>query len=269
MVISINIEYYTVNDIGTAYNLLLEEYMSILKYIGSMKDIKIKEFIPYNIETYVEPFAGSFSCGFNLMEESIKYKTVLNDLDVYVVNFWRCIKDNPEKVITSIYDMYSKCRYTSDIEKYSKSADEFELSAYEYLHRANIRLITNYNNDNRLRKLKINEQEFIEASISLMNTDITNKDVFEILDEYDSDTTLFMIDPPYKISSIDKFYRCDSSKFNHIRLCERVHELNGKWIVRYNNNGYTNELYRYDKLLFETCKNIIGCNYFELYFTNI
>lgn len=87
---------------------------SALKYIGKItENINIRKYIDNSIDTYVEPFAGSFNCGFNIMEKGYFGKTVLNDKDYYIANFWKCVKENPDKLIEEIKNIYSQLKYES------------------------------------------------------------------------------------------------------------------------------------------------------------
>ena len=55
---------------------------SILNYIGRMSKIHVIDCIG-KCDTYIEPFAGSFNCGINLITDGFKGKTVLNDKDTF------------------------------------------------------------------------------------------------------------------------------------------------------------------------------------------
>lgn len=50
-----------------------------------------------NVDIYVEPFAGSLG---NLLRRPFKPKVeIINDIDGFVVNFWRCAKYDPSKLV--------------------------------------------------------------------------------------------------------------------------------------------------------------------------
>jgi len=50
-----------------------------------------------NIKNYVEPFAGSLAVLLHEPHNSKRTETV-NDLDCFIANFWRALKEDPEKV---------------------------------------------------------------------------------------------------------------------------------------------------------------------------
>lgn len=64
---------------------------------------KFKQFLPENYNTYIEPFLGS---GAMLLYLEPK-KWIIADLNKDLVNCWKQVKKNPEK-ITEIFETYSK-----------------------------------------------------------------------------------------------------------------------------------------------------------------
>ncbi len=246
---------------------------NILRYIGNMSNIDISDYIGTDCETYVEPFAGSFGAGFNLMEKRIFKKTVLNDKDYYVYNFWYCIKSNSDLVIQYITELYNKINNMEykqamiELDKYKESENKFIQAAYEYLYMYN-KNIFGYNDD-KIKTLRINEDDFTEAGIRLLDTDIRNLDYIDIIDIYDCENALFMIDPPYNVSDVNRYYRGKCNEFNHIQLRDIVNNIKGKYILRYNDSEFIRNLYKNNKILFETTKNLIGTEYREIYYTNI
>ena len=102
-----------------------------------------------------------------------------------------------------------------------------------------------------------------------MGVDILNMDYKDILHMYDSDTTLFMIDPPYNVKSVNTYYRCNCSRFNHEELRNECRRLKGKWIVRYNDEELTRNLYNDTNILFSISKKIICMDYKENFYSNL
>lgn len=246
---------------------------NILRYIGNMNSIDISNYIDNKCKIYVEPFAGSFGAGFNVMEKRYFRKTVLNDKDYFVYNFWYCIKEDSDAVIKSVEEIYNILKHLKykdamlKLEEYRESKDRFIQAAYEYLYMDNKDVFCN--NREKIKELKIDKDKFTEVGIRLLETDILNLDYSEVLDKYDSEETFFMVDPPYNVNNIDRYYRGSCSKFNHEQLREKLKSLKGKWIVRYNEEPLTAELYADTKILLTTSKNLIGTDYVEVYYTNI
>lgn len=248
---------------------------NILSYTGSMKDIHIRKYIPDYIDTYVEPFAGSFSGAFNLMEDGwINKRIILNDKDKEVINFWRCVQVDSDELYKHIVNMNQQLNYNKNtsVKESIKSliidkTDKFDLAAYEYLIRTN-KLFSRYKRKD-IKELKITNLDLYELSVQLMNVDILNMDYKDVLHMYDSDTTLFMIDPPYNVKSVDTYYRCECSKFSHEELRDECRKLKGKWIVRYNDEELTRNLYNDTNIITTTHKKIINIDYVENYYSNL
>lgn len=245
---------------------------SILRYIGNMSNIDISKYVDTNCEIYVEPFAGSFGAGFNLMEKRLFKKTVLNDKDYFVYNFWYCVKCDSDKVIECVIKLYNELnnmKYKQamiKLNKYKESEDRFIQAAYEYLYMYNKNMFGC--NKDKLKTLRINKNTFTETSIRLLDTDIYNLDYIDIINIYDSSNTFFMIDPPYGVKDVNRYYRGNCKEFNHEQLRDVANNIKGKWLLRYNDDEYIRDLYKNNKLILETSKNLIGTDYKEVYYTN-
>lgn len=246
---------------------------SILRYIGNMSNIDITPYVIDGCKAYVEPFAGSFGAGFNVIEQKYINRIVLNDKDYHVYNFWYCLKEDVDLLIENIKSMHNKiCNLEYKdamkvLEGYSLSKDRFEQAAYEFLYMENKIIFDSPRN--YIKELRLDEDRFIDTSIRLLETDILNLDYLEIFTLWDNEDTFFMIDPPYNVSKIDKYYRGDCSEFDHVKLRKRLDTLRGKWIVRYNKEPLTSELYKDVRVLFETSKSMFGTEYIEVYYTNL
>ena len=246
---------------------------SILNYIGRMSKIHVIDCIG-KCDTYIEPFAGSFNCGINLITDGFKGKTVLNDKDTFVTNFWECVKHDPEKLydlIKVIYDNYisfsasdlSDFMSIDDTTVYKiKNCDDevlkFRAAAYQYLY-------CRYYLKNRVKYDINDKEEFIEASDLLSNTVITNEDYEDILEKYNKGNVFIMMDPPYNLRSVNKFYRNKPSEFEHERLRNILKQSKSRWVCRYNLNDYISSLYRDSNEIYR--RNIGTMT--EVYYTNI
>lgn len=247
---------------------------NILRYVGNMSYVDISKYVDTDCEIYIyiEPFAGSFGAGFNLMEKRLFKKTVLNDKDYFVYNFRYCIKCDSDKVIEYIKKLYNEIcnieyeQAMNELNKYKESDDRFIQAAYEYLYMHNKDMFGHH--DSTIKTLNIDVDTFTDASIRLLDTDIQNKDYSEIIDIYDSSNTFFMLDPPYDVKEINKYYRGNCKEFNHEQLRDKVNSIKGKWLLRYNDNEYIRELYKDNKLILETTRSLFSRKYKEVYYTN-
>ena len=240
---------------------------SILRYIGKLNELDISSYIDESIDTYVEPFAGSFNCGFNLIENGFNGKCVLNDLDRYIVTFWECIKEDPEKLFNLICTSYE--RYVTsgeNLELLKASQDKYCQATFEYLYSTTMDI---FNNKTTYKKLDTNLVQFLCTQELLQNVEITCLDYKEVIKRYDGTNTMIVLDPPYNVDNINRYYRLNCKDFDHEELRDYISNLKSKWILRYRKNDYIDKLYKDYKVLFETHKNILGNDIVQVYYGNI
>lgn len=244
---------------------------SILRYVGRMEDIHIKKYLSEDIGIYIEPFAGSFNCGFNLMDDGFLGAFVLNDKDEFVYAFWSCVKKNSEKLYRLINEYYNTFikndTFEKDIEMLADSDDLYDRAAYEYLYS----ISNKFSNKPEKQKIqfKATVDDFKKAGLRLSRVTISNIDYSDVIRRSDTKHTIFLVDPPYNTKNIDRYYRKKPSRFNHDELKYILDHIKGECIVRYKKDDYIDKLYSDFKILFETEKNILGHKYIERYYTNL
>ncbi|MBO5387269.1 MAG: DNA adenine methylase [Lachnospiraceae bacterium] len=242
---------------------------SILKYIG-MKDINLVDYGFSNPTLYCEPFGGSFNTGFKLIEQGYKGESIYNDIDEKVVNFWECIKENNNKVLDRVVQLNNivKNQFTDSeremtLANWYQSLDKYKRAAAEFTYR---QYLTMDGLKWSVRDTIIDEIDFYLSQEALKSVEICNKDYKEIIGRYDSKDTFFLIDPPYDIDRVSRYYRGDCRKFKHEELANIVKTLEGNWLLTYNDNERIRELYRgFD--IKEIKRQLFGRAYTELYIT--
>lgn len=246
---------------------------SLLNYIGKKNNLDILTYIDkgnLNINTYCEPFSGGFSAGLNLIEQGFNGKVILNDLDDNICNFWICLRDDWEGLFECANIMLaelSRYTYKDDmlqiIKKWQCSNSHIEKAVAEYVYR---KCLTMQGMSIGLKKFNDTEIDFFIQSQTLKNVIIENCDYVEILHKYDSPDTFFMMDPPYYVNNVGRYYRCESEFFYHRQLRECINNLKSKVLITYNKDDYIMELYR--GFEFDYIKKVFIKEYFELYFRN-
>jgi len=243
---------------------------SILRYIGA-KNIPLYDKIKDDYVIYCEPFSGSFSTGFKLISDGFKGRTIYNDLDENVVNFWKCVQEDSQKVY-NYYEIYTnKLNKVVDNEEKNNmlnemlyNSDKFVRAAAEYLYRQHLTM-----KGISWAKEKIHQDKydfFIEEMI-IAQTEIFNYEYDKIIKYFDDCKTFLMIDPPYEIKSVNRYYRGECKEFNHDELANIVYSLDSGWLLTYNDNEHIRALYkRYN--IYEVTRELMGNKYTELYITN-
>lgn len=243
---------------------------SVLRYIGQ-KDIDITKYNINESKIYVEPFGGSFNTGFNLIDQGYKGRLIYNDLDNNVYNFWVQVRDSVEQLSKYIETLeYIVNKLKSKIEReraimdWLNDSDCVKRAAAEYIYRYYLTM-------NGLSFARVIDSFFkldlILASELLSKIELYNTDARDIIKEFDSSVTFMLIDPPYKVKGVNSYYRCNSSKFNHQDLYEKIKSLKSKWLLTYNKDECIKELYKlYD--IEEVNRIIMGKQYKEYYIKN-
>ncbi len=210
-------------------------------------------FPPHKI--YVEVFGGS---GAIILNKSPSQIEVYNDIDQNLVSFFRVLQDYKKSQI-----LYRKLKYTlySREELYraydiinNKSSDEIERAWAVYVltrmgFGARMYSPTFSVNLNESDKSKSNTfysslRYIVEFKKRLENIIVENLDWEECMEKYDTEETLFYLDPPYPIEVINsnKLYIQDKgfkTLEEHRIFLEKLKKFKGMIIL----SGYDNKVY--------------------------
>lgn len=252
---------------------------SLLSYIGKKDKLDISKYIEeykLDIDTYCEPFSGGFSAGLNLLENGFKGRIILNDLDFEVYNFWNTLKNNWEGLYEQVYKTLKIIELQLDANdqieldvvstllcRLRASSNNVDKATCEYIYR---KMLTTKGIVFNIKKYKDIYTDFFIQSETIQDVEIYNLGYKDMLQKYDNSKTLFLIDPPYYMTNIGGYYRCNSDIFSHRELSDAVKKITGKFILTYNNNDYIQELYK--DFNNEHIQNNWAQNYSEIYFRN-
>lgn len=225
----------------------------VLRYFGG-KFILAKWIISNFPEhrTYVEPFGGAASV---LMQKPISYAEVYNDIWDEVVTLFRVLRDSEKaKILEEKVKLTPFARSEFKL-SYEPTDDEIETSR-RLLFRSFAGFGSNScnpfsstgfrSNVNRPSSTPCHNwrdfyQEIESFTNRLKDVIIENQSYEKILEKYDSDDTLFYIDPPYVSETRNKrhAYVFEFSDEQHLQLLLQVKSLNGKVIL----SGYDTDIY--------------------------
>ncbi|OLN31397.1 DNA adenine methylase [Desulfosporosinus metallidurans] len=111
-----------------------------------------------------------------------------------------------------------------------------------------------------------------EASCRLANTVVENKDFEALIRQYDRDNAFFYCDPPYY--QTEGHYEVEFCKEDHVRLRDTLAQIEGDFLVSYNDCEYIRELYEGYQIESVTRLNNLaqrydgGCEYPEVLISN-
>lgn len=235
----------------------------MISYIGGKARIGkwIKNYIPKDIETYVEGFSGMFWVFFNMdLKEYPNLKTVVyNDFNKLNSNLMKWAKQYDE-----LWDELSKypCQqlgvvdtppeYGEMFDRYQKElfSDELVITdensleiAAKYVYvlgqvfsgsKPETASYMDYKGKYRCKVLvfmdKLKNPKYREHFDKI--SFVENKDFCDVVKQYDSPTTYFYMDPPYW--KTENYYSNHDFDVNdHIRLAECIKEIQGKFSLSY------------------------------------
>ncbi|MFH1070220.1 MAG: DNA adenine methylase [Candidatus Glassbacteria bacterium] len=265
-----------------------------LDELGSIKDSKIKIYnrpkkivfgwyggkfshlnwlLPLLPEThhYCEPFGGSAAVLLNRKPSAIE---TYNDIDGEVVNFFRVLRNQKEKLIESIsLTPFSREEFFEAIYHYSPYLDDLERARRFYVRARQVRTgLAQTATVGRWANCKNTSRAGMSGVVSrwlgsangleniaerLIRVQIENRPALEIIDLYDSKETLFYCDPPYphEIRGDNKAYGFEMSDQDHIELAKVLRKAKGKVAVSGYKCDLMGELYAGWKTITESSKN--------------
>lgn len=252
----------------------------MLSYIGGKSKIGkwIVNYIPKDIETYVEPFSGQFWVYFNMnLNEFPNLKNVVyNDINPLNYNLFQCVK-NPE--VFKLYLDNIDCQkvgientpkeyadqfyqFQSEIfdENFNVGNQDYETAAkYVYVLTSVfsgskpetskfIDLKGKYKSKFLTFRDKLEKPKWIDYFNKI--THIENKDFGDIIKEYDSVNTHFYCDPPY--FKTENYYSNHTFLGDeHKRLSDVLSQIQGTFSVSYYDFPMLKEWYGTDKYTWE------------------
>ena len=223
---------------------------AIFKYPGSKWSVAkwIIDFFPEH-HSYLEPFAGSLAV---LMNKPRSHIETVNDLDGNVVNLFRWIKDDPEKLAHEIcFTPYARQIYDEAFQAVPEDSLQKAVNFYIRLNmghgfRTNGEKV-GWKNDIQGRERAYASRDWVtlpgrimEAAERLRGVQIECKPAIEIIRRFNFGNVLIYADPPYILSTRHgKQYRHEMDDAEHEQLLLALLEHKGPVLL----SGYDNELY--------------------------
>jgi len=249
----------------------------VISYIGGKSKIGkwIREYIPKNIKTYVEPFGGMFWVYFNMdLTSYIRLqKVVYNDFNRLNTNLFKCslqydklwdllnnescqqrnIVDTPPEFRVK-FQVYQKEVFSQDLIITEKNSFEIAVkylyvltqifsgskpesaNFMDYKGKYKCKLLT------FMDKLKKSNYRYHFDRI----TAVENMDFEELIEKYDEPTTYFYLDPPYW--KTENYYsNHDFDRKDHERLAKILQNIQGKFSLSYYDFDLLNDWFPKDK----------------------
>ena len=225
-----------------------------LSYIGGKSRIGtwIRNYIPNDIETFVEPFSGMFWVFFRLeLSNYPNLKTVVyNDFNPLNVNLFNCVKNYEEfyEVIKDyksqnkdLFDKFQSEIFSSDF-KVDLSTPDYQTAAkYAYIlsqvwsgtnpeKGKFIDLKGKYRSKFDSFKSKLVDKKWQKHFDKI--TFCESSDFEDVIKKYDSPKTYFYCDPPY-FKTENYYANHEFGISTHQRLAETLKSIKGKFSLSY------------------------------------
>ena len=268
----------------TISKMLVSNIKPFVKWAGGKNGLinSLVSFIPKNFNSYFEPFVGGGALFFYLKNRKIlnSKKIYLNDKNVELINAYKQIKINPNKLLEELEilknnhskEYFYKIRNLDrDFDFYSLS-EFFRAARFIYLNKTCFNGLCRYNAKGNFntpigsyKNPKIYDKDLIfSVHEVLKNVSITNKD-FEVVSLKAKRGDFVYFDPPYyplnKTSSFVS-YTDNFSANEQIRLYKlfKMLDCEGIKVLQSNSNtDFIKELYKDFEIIEVISKRAINC----------
>lgn len=211
---------------------------------------KLYALMPSSAGVYVEPFVGGGSFFFG---REVRYPVeVVNDIDPCLINLYRVVQSSSYKELKRLltYTPYSRYHQRAAHEAYIEVVRRGKVidDAVRFAYHTMCSFIFSWGGvgkawsfgleENRASAFR-NRIEWLEYHHAyLQGVIILNKDVMEVIDQYDGRDTVFYFDPPYLNAHAD--YHHVMTVAQHEHFVDRLLRLKGRAIV----SGYEHPVYQ-------------------------
>lgn len=217
---------------------------SFISWISGKNYLKkvITEQMPNKFNRYIEVFGGAGWVLFS--KEKHANMEVYNDYNSDLVTLFKCVKYHcPELQRELSFMLNSREMFNEFKEQYDtngltdiqRSARFFMLIKTSYG--------SNYKSFGCVKRDILTMIEYLtQIQTRLSNVIIENKDFEDLIKVYDRQDALFYLDPPYYAT--EKYYQALFTLEDHYRLYNTLKDLNGKFILSYNDCKFIRTLYK-------------------------
>lgn len=233
-------------------NRRLKAMESVLKYPGGQSKSAswITSKMPKHVH-YVEPFAGSLAVLLSLSPDG--RSEVVNDLDGELTHFWRTLQDpehSPEFIRRASLSPISQVEWRATQFDYPLDPVSRALSFFVRCRQSYMGGGKSFAPLSRSRTRRgMNEQaaawlsavdRLPDVAARLLRVVVFNMDARELMEQEDSEFTLFYCDPPYHPGTrTARLYACEMDDAAHRRFLSTAKACKGRVMI----SGYRCDLY--------------------------
>ncbi len=216
---------------------------SFFAWIGGKNYLKktIAALMPDSFNRYIEVFGGAAWVLF--YRDKYAEMEVYNDYNGDLVNLFRCVKYHcPELQRELSFLLNSRELFNDFRQQHTKGMTDIQRAARFYFL-----LKVSYGSNGRSygcikKDISAMTQYLSRIEERLSAVIIERKDFEDLLSVYDRPDAFFYVDPPYY--QAEKYYQVEFNKEDHVRLAKKLHTIQGKFLLSYNNCDFVRELYK-------------------------
>jgi DNA adenine methylase len=240
--------------------------LSLFSYVGSKrKDIKFYEKHipdPQKIKVSIEPFGGGGYTSLYLFSKNDKIKSIVNDTDEVLINFFNQLKTNFDIIVDAVNKLIeqfpSKEQYKDLVKEYKENKGDNLRRAILYLFMSKFHGLRLFLYPVPSRKIgTIDKTKYTIFKNWLKNTEFNLKDyseTFNDIHKLNNNGVFVFLDPPY-LTSFNAYYSCykeskdkdknllDNTKM-YIDIVDFLKSSNKHTIFIINKNSITEYLYK-------------------------
>jgi len=203
-------------------------------------------FMAAKADVFVEVFGGSCWCALNVSRSKFKV-IVCNDIDRDLINFYRMVRERPRDLVKRLAILpYSRELYKIAMEVLrSEPLDPITRAAlFFYVARASFSGKFGHGGfsfskaSNKARKYARAVASIPEFAKRLNDVVLECKDFREIIKLYDSERTLFYLDPPYVGKTREHYYRHGFTIADLKDLAKLLRSAKGCWALKVTKDNY-------------------------------
>lgn len=224
---------------------------------------------------YCEPFGGSAAVLLNREPSPVE---TYNDIDGEVVNFFQVLRDQKEALIEAIgLTPFSRAEFDLAITLSTEKLSDLERARRFFVRARQVRTgLAQTASKGRWAHCLLTSRAGMAGAVSrwlgsveglaeiaqrLLRVQIENAPAIEVIKRYDSEETLFYLDPPYPHDSRgdSKAYAYEMTNEEHQELAQVLHRVKGKVALSSYHGELMDKLYadwRYIEAPIKTCHSV-------------
>lgn len=234
----------------------------LIPYLGNKERFRdfINPNIPNDISNYIEPFGGAMGVYLQLdLEKFSGVKFIYNDINYFNSNLFSILKEDGDQFINWIKNVVvDKEIYLEALNSIKSPTNNSKLDAKNWLIVLTCSSpkkvgVDSWIGSTEFEVFKLKWRAYRSHLKNLFS--VYNKDWSDIIDQFDSYSTFFYLDPPYM--SKENFYiNSDFIEESHVKLANKLNNIKGRFLLSY---YYFKEMdHLYPNCRFESKSTIMG-----------